>query len=497
MQKRIFGLFLAFLSFWESLALFRRMWHPVGAWISRRDPLDNIGLFLSPARRFFMLNLYRAQRPIFLGLALVALAVLPGQAMPVFGFKGHMIHVNTLGSSGLVGWHVLGGAVGATQAQQKIPFRFGTVRRRINIGNFSLTPGTQLPAVLIPQVGMLSRVLFDIEATFTVATAPLVIANTDGFDSIFARAQITLNNGSAQIVDLSGIGVNSINQNINTALPIKRGSPAGVGNVNGTQFPLALGASTLTYKGFLPVNANNRRQFEMGLINLQAPELRANILLSFNPLATLVTTPANLTAFVGTVNLSYEYFEIPDLRVYDMPPLTLVRSIEEAPIAIAAVGQQIYQFPRLGTMIEYHGVLVLNLLYGSVNTAVTEFDIRYNKTDQQYQVFEGDWETYEAELYGIGINVLQAPTPSAATPTSRWQCQTSAITFNLWAASSELINGGDFRDAIDTEENTTTESIITIKTGTTLNAGKDNLFHVRRVVQRIVPAPAPQSTRAA
>lgn len=493
MKKRIFGLFLAFLSFMESLALFRRLWRPIVARLSRLDPLDNVGLFFSPWRRFFALNFYRARQPLFLGLALVALAVLPGNAMPVWGTHGQMIHWNTLGSSGLVGWHVLG----AQQPQQKIPFRYGTVRRRINIGNFVITPGSQLPAVLIPQVGMLSRVLFDIEGSYTVATAPLVVLNTDGFDSLFARAQITLNNGSAQIVDLSGIGVNSINQNINTALPIKRGSPAGVGNVNGTQFPLALGASTFTYKGFLPVNANNRRQFEMGLINLQAPELRANILLSFNPLASLVTTPANLTLFSATVNLSYEYFEIPDLRVYDMPPLTLVRSIEEAPIAIAAVGQQIYQLPRLGTMIEYHSVIVLNLLYGSANAAISEFDIRYNKTDQQYQVFEGDWETYEAELYGIGINVLQAPTASAATPTSRWQCQTQAITFNLWAAGSELINGGDFRDAIDTEENTTTETITTIKTGTTLTPGKDNLFHVRRVVQRIVPAPAPQSTRAA
>lgn len=493
MRNRIIGLFLAFLSLLESLALFRRVWRPIGERISALDPFDNIGLFFSPFRRVILSNGYRSGRTLLLGMALVAIAFLPGHAMPVFSTHGAMKYWSTLGSSGLVGWH----AIGAQAAPQKIPFRYGTVRRRINIGTFTLTPGTQLPAVLIPQVGMLSRVLFDIEATYTVATAPLVVLNTDGFDSIFARAQITLNNGSAQIVDLSGIGVNAINQNINTALPIKRGTPAAAGNVNGTQFPLALGASTLTYKGILPVNANQRRQFEMGLINLQAPELRANILLSFNPLASLVTTPANLTLFSGTINLSYEYFEIPDLRVYDMPPLTLVRSIEEAPIAIASTGQQIYQIPRLGTMIEYHAVLVLNLLYGSANTAISEFDIRYNKTDQQYQVFEGDWETYEAELYGVGINVLQAPTPSAATPTSRWQQQTSAITFNLWAAGDATINGGDFRDSIDTEENTTTESIVTIKTGTALNAGKDNLFHVRRVVQRIVPAPAPQSTRAA
>ena len=475
-MRRLQLLFLALLSFVDSLSPFQR----IARWIERKDPLDNVGLWLSPWKRRW--HQYGLQ--LCTVLAAVAVTALPGQAMPVFN------------SAGAVRWWATASAglatVGATaQRRQKLPFRYGTVRRRINIANLPVTLGGQIPSQVIPQVGMLANILFDIEGSYTVATAPLVVLNTDGFDSLLARTTVTLNNGSANLVDLSGIGVNVINKNLNTSLPIKRGSPAGVGNVNGTQFPLALGASTFTYKGVLPICANGRRQFEMGLINLQAPELRANINMSFNPASVLVTTPANLTVFSATVNLSYEYYEIPDLRVYDLPPLTLVRSIEEAAIPIAATGQQIYQIPRLGTMIEYHAVLIFNLLYGSMNNSVTEFDIRYNKTDQQYQVFVGDWETYEALLYGFGIDVLQAPTPTAATPTSRWQCFTPAVTFNLWAAGDTTINGGDFRDAIDTEENTTTETITTIKSSQVLTAGKDNLFHVRRVVQRIVPAPAP------
>lgn len=446
--------------------------------VTHHDPLDNIGLFFSPWRLFF----HRRGEQLMVALAMVAITALPGAAMPVWksaGFSG--ISFFAMHGAGLA-------TIGATSAQQdkRLPFRFGTVRRRINIGSFVMSPGTQLPAVTIPQVGMLSRVLFDVEGTYTGANAPLVIANLDGFDAIFSRAQIVLNNGSAYICDLSGIGVNVLNQSIADSLPIKRGTPAGVGNVNTTQLPLAIGASAFTYKGFLPVNANNRRQFEMGLLNLQAPELRATINLTFNPLSTIFTVAANATLFAATINLSYEYFEIPDLSRYKMPPLTLVRSIEEAPAAIAATGLQVFQIPRLGTMIDYHAVLVLNLLYASVLTNLTEFAVRYNKTNVQYDVFMGDWETYEAELYGDGTGV--APTPSAATPPPQTFMNPNAITFNLWAASSERTNGGDFRDAIDTEENTTTEILITVKTGTALNAGKDNLFHVRRVVQRILAA---------
>lgn len=424
-------------------------------------------------------------------VAAVAITALPGMAMPISSAlrtSGVSEALWTTASAGLA-------TIGATASKppQLLPFRYGTVRRRINIGNFVMSPGTQLPAVVIPQVGMLSRVLFNISGTYTVATAPLVVFSTDGFDSFIAKAQIQLNNGSANVVDCSGVGLNQFNQNINTALPIKKGTPAGVGNVNGTQLPLALGASTFTYKGFMPVNANNRRQFEMGLINLQAPETRVNVLLSFNPLSQIVTVPANMTLFSATVNLSYEYFEIPDLSRFQLPPLTLVRSIEEAPIPIVATGLQLYQFPRLGTMIEYHAVLQLARLYAPVITNFTEFAIRYNKTDQQYDVFMPDWETYEAELYGIGIDVTQAPTATAATPTSRWQQSRNSLTFNLWAAGDADINGGDFRDAIDTEENTTTEAMVFISAGTVLTAGQDNLYHVRRVVQRIIPVAGPSA----
>lgn len=453
---------------------------PLARKMKKLDPFDTVGLYGTHVARFW----HKHTLAICGGFAMVALALLPAGAMPVFANYG-AVKFWTFGPAGLA-------TVGATAQQppQKKPFRYGTVRRRINIGTFSMVPGTQLPSVVIPQVGMLARVLYDVEGGYTGATAPLVVANFDGMDAILARAQVSLNNGSANLVDLSGVGVNAINQNINPSLPIKRGTP-GTGNVTGSGFPLAIGAGTFTYKGFLPVNANQRRQFEMGLINLQAPEIRATVNLSFNSLATLFTVPANCTLFTATVNLSYEYYEIPNVNLFSLPPLTLVRSLEEAPVAIAATGVQIYQLPRLGTMIEYHGVMVLNLLYTTVLTKTSELALRYNKTDVQMDMFIGDIETYEAELWGSGVG--PAVTPSAATDNAQTFMNPTMLTLNLWSASDRERNGGDFRDAIDTEENTTTELLITVTAGTALNAGKDNFFHVRRVVQRIIPAPAPQA----
>ncbi len=426
----------------------------------RVDPFDNVGRAMSHVTRVY----HRFSTRIAIALSLVAIALLPAAAMPIFSAKTGVLTGASLYKTGLSGLL----AVGATaKAPQKMPFRYGTVRRRINIGTYTANLGSAIPSITIPQVGMLARILVDVEGTYTKANATGTNFY-DGYDAIVSRARVGLNNGSANLVDLSGVGINILNRDLSPALPIKRG------------LVTTAGAQTFSYKFILPVNANQRRQFEMGLINLQAPEIRATLDLSFNSQATIFATSADVTAFAATANVSYEYYEIPPIRDYDLPPLTLVRSIEEAPVAIAATGQNLYQIPRLGTMFDFHAVMVLAKVYTTVLTKTTEFALRYNKSDVQYDVLIGDWETYEAELYG-GNGGQGSATFLLA----------SAISFNLWSAGDRPSNGGDFRDAIDTEENTTTETIITVASTTTLTAGQDNFFYVRRVAQRLTQAAAP------
>lgn len=425
------------------------------------DPHETRTLIASRLRRVGWSYGWEA---VALGLALVAAPLVPGSAMPVYLTGGKTV-VGVTGKLGLLS--AVHGFVGAQQRVQKAPFRYGTVARRQTIGTFNWTPGQAIPTIVVPQVGMFSKVFVDVEAAYTVANAPLVVATLDGFDALLQRARVTLNNGSANLVDLSGIGIKIINKNEAYGLPIKRG------------LGLPIGAQTLTYKFQLPINANSRRQFEMGLINLQAPELRANIDLVFAPTANVFTVPANITYTSATARVSYLFYEIPDPTKYDLPPLTVVRSLEEAPIAVQFVGDQIYQIPRLGTMFEYHAVAVFNNLYIN-NTAavpaVTNFAWKYNLTDQPFSVAIQDWEMIETLVTDDpGLTFLD----------------NSTVSFFLWCADNKSRNGGDFRDAIDTEQNTTTQSIVTINAAQALNAGKDNLFHVRRVVQRIVQAPVP------
>ena len=177
-------------------------------------------------------------------------------------------------------------------APAKLPFRYGTVRRRINIGNYAVAPGTQIPSILIPQVGMLAKLVFNLTGSYTVANAPLVVAQYDGFDALINRVRVGLNNGSANIADLSGVGINAVNNSLSRgALPRKTG------------LGLPVGAQTFGYKFVIPINANDRKQFEIGLINLQAPELRATVDVSFNQLGSNFTVAANATLFTATLNV--------------------------------------------------------------------------------------------------------------------------------------------------------------------------------------------------
>lgn len=418
--------------------------------MNRLDPFDRRGQLAFNLGTYF----HRHWQIVAVAFAMLVTPLATGWAMPIWSAKHGAMIASTLHKTGYIG------LAGVTAAQPKklAPFRYGTVRRRLTIGQYTLTPGQAIPTITLPQVGMASQIVVRVNGTYTKANAS-GIATLDGYDAILSRATVKLNNGSAQVCDLSGVGINIVNNNLNPSLPIKRG------------LITTAGAQTFAYAFVLPISANTREQFTMGLINLQAPQIRCTVDLVANPLSAIFATPADVTLFTAQATVSYEYFEIPDLSKFAMPPLTLVRTIEDAPALIAATGLQTYTLPRLGTMFNYHAVLVLQGVYANVASNLTEIAVRYNKSDTQYDMLIGDDEVYESLTYG------NASGGTYLNP--------HAVSLDLWASGNRPHNGGDMRDAIDTEENTTTEVLITVASTATIT-GASNLYHVRRVVQRIV-----------
>lgn len=350
----------------------------------------------------------------------------------------------------------------ASGKRQMLPFRRGTRRRFATIGTFSFTPGTPIPSIVIPQVGYLSRIFLRLTGTITQSGAGTL--NPLGYASLFSRIRLSANLGSASIVDTSGIGLETVNTYwAPNSLPVQN------------TYANAGAANPVEYGIIVPVNANQRRQFEFGLIGLQAPEVRVTLDVVPNALSSFVTLT---TASSLSLQVAYEYWEYPDPARYTQPPLTIVRTLEDAPLQITVTGDQIYQIPRLGTMAEMHSLVLidgaradLQSTSATVPPQVSEGRIRINKTDTILDYLVRMKELDEAEVFNT----------AGATRTF---LQQGVWSWDLWHASEQKWNGGDGRDMINTEEITTLESILTIDPTVTLT-GTCQIQPIRRVFQRL------------
>lgn len=345
----------------------------------------------------------------------------------------------------------------AAAAQRLAPFRSGTRQRRAKVGTIAYATAAALTPLELPRVGMLSRIIIQFRGTVTLSGAGAL--SDLGPWNLLARIKVNANIGSASIVDVSGYGgymITPLAEEIGF-----RSDLAGVGggttpNADIHASPVAMGANTWVLTWIIPIGANAGKQFDLGLINLQAPETRVTVELTTGALL----DPATLvTATTGNFHVYYEYYEIPDPRAFAMPPLALVRWLEEQQ-PVNQTGDNIYTVPRQGVLLQLAHRVTLN---GARSDSVDSIAIRFNKTDSPY-VMERQWEKVLQRLFQ-GVNPL-----------------TGVFYWDFWHAESD-ISQGDTRDAIDAEELSTLESVITVTSGATLGSNNNFLASVRRIVQ--------------
>lgn len=343
------------------------------------------------------------------------------------------------------------------QSPKLLPFRSGTRRRFATIGQYAIVPGAPIPTIILPQVGMLSRIFCWIAGTITKTAAGNI--GVFGLADLIARANLNANLGSASIVSTTGPGLMVVNEWLNPArLPI--------GNATNLA---AAGANAIDFGFVIPVNANDRNQFTFGLIDLQAPELRVSLDILFNNLAVLAAdcTASNLTLYVG-----YEYWEIPDPTRYALPARTLCRTIEDAAQQINQNGDVIYQVPRLGTLAQMTHLFTLGGAAATVATQTASLRMRINKTDEVMNYQTRFKRLDEASLY-----------PSVGG--SSGLLSESALTWDFYHSDAQTLNAGG-RDLVNTEEVTTLESIVDVEVAGGIGAGTNQMQTVRRVLQRLV-----------
>lgn len=350
-----------------------------------------------------------------------------------------------------------------SEAQKLLPFRNGTRQRIADVdspsssvafqagGNFTFT---------LPKVGYLNCLLVHFNGAMTTGAG--YVASAAAPFGIIDRHTVIGNQGSSEFFDVSGIGTHYIQRTYgygNTTV----GASADVYSqpANGVNAAAPLNVSWL-----VPIAMNNGVEFDKGLINLQAPETTITYKGTFATLANMTADGlgTGITSITGTLTVQYLYYEVPDPTRYAQPPVMFVRWLEDS-IAVHGTGDNKYTIPRQGILLNMIHVLKLN---GAVSDAWDSWALKFNKGDMPYVIYRARQRLLERYRYG-----LNSPT---------------GVVFLDFMNAFGVVNGGDARDAVDTEENAVTESIVRVSSGAALGANNNTLTTIRRFFQTAAPA---------
>lgn len=339
-------------------------------------------------------------------------------------------------------------------AQKLRPFREGTRQRRQFINNLTYAASTTLTQEL-PRVGYLNRIFVAFAGTITTSAAA---AFTDsGPWNLVNRFRVNTNIGATQLVDVSGFGLYIAQRFQNEGQSFEK---AGVGDTTANSdvyvAPVASGANTWQLPWIIPIGANVADEFEFGMVNLQSEQTRVTLDVVCGAVADPTTNSSTIT---GTFSVWYEYYEVPDPRVFAQPPLTICRLVEES-LVVGATGDNVYIVPRQGVLMQAASILRLN---AARSDGFSQTRVRFNKTDIAY--------THDRVLNRILDRQTQLLLPI-----------TGVAYTDLWYAQG-LIGQGDARDMIDLEELSTVEILCNV---TTAPSGTSTYNVVRRIAQRLV-----------
>lgn len=342
----------------------------------------------------------------------------------------------------------------ATQPQELIPFRKGTRQHFDLTGNIPYVSNRDGVPQQLNQVGFLAGVLVHVTGVMTLSAIGALTA--DGPFNLIRRIRLGLNTG-LYIDDLSGYTLSQA-QN----LVVRRFNAQTSAFAQVFAAPAASGANTWSFLLWIPVASNDGINFEVGLVNLQTEELKARVEITWAPETDAVS---NATGFVGRADIYTEWYEIPDPRVVQFPPLNIVHRMVEDRSNVNGTGDVRYPILRQGTVQQLLHIVRLN---GARNGAdVVALRLELNRSDRvyRYQLAAQLW--HQAMRYGQDLN-------------------TGAFVWDFWFSQLD-VSQGDGRDMLDTEAIAQVDSVVEIATGATLGSNNNFLDTMRRFTQVLLP----------
>ncbi len=388
----------------------------------------------------------------YLGFAVVGLLL---AVAAVFAFDVPIVKAAIgFGTAGAAGLGMAMAAPGMSPVQsdrpQVLPFRQNT-RQKMNTvaGTMTYSLGGR-QQITLPQIGYLSRIYLRFNGTLTFSGA--ATAAKFAPYSIFNRIQVDLNSNKQVLVDASGYQLFLLN-----SLRRKNGRLDQGTDSDFYVFPSSGSAQTFRATLEIPIAVSDGNNFMNGLINLQAPELQCNVTVSF---ATALTDIADtVTAATGSVDVVYEYYEVPDPSQVQQPFLGLHKILSQTE-ALVGTGENRHKVPRGGKILRLVHILECN---GAKSDAYDQQEMVLNNSQSLYQIPKWNAKFRNRQMYGYTL-------------------PTGTIVWDFMNAY-DICEESDQRDVLNTERVTTTESIITVTSGTTFGTNNNFLHTLREIYQ--------------
>lgn len=249
--------------------------------------------------------------------------------------------------------------------------------------------------VLLPKVGLLSRIFLHFNGTLTVTVGGgSAAAASRGPWNIANRIRL-LANSTLPLHDTSGFGAyfaNLLSRWVGvfarpgsfatafTAANAPQYEPPAIAEV--ARYSVANGANTIDFSIELPVKLTE--QDPIGLVIAQNPQTQLTVEIQNGAVADLVTLAGGATAtLTGQWSIGMEYFEAP-ANAGAMPDMSFVHVWQEQRVPVSAVGNNDIQLLTGDTYLRVGHVVQLN---GVLNRAdVNRLGLIFNAADQPYNL---------------------------------------------------------------------------------------------------------------
>ena len=291
-------------------------------------------------------------------------------------------------------------------AAARLPFQLFTRWIPEFLGNIPITLGGAKQTLLLDNVGYGDMLVLHVKGTYTVATATLVLMAGAPW-SILSNINVQPP-GLTPPVNISGFMLHVWNLIEKNFAPFVQGEDfagqgldanaydAGIMDV----FPLAVGAQTLHLWYCVPFH---RSSMDVRGILPLGNKTRTLLTLSIAAAADLVTTPANLTLPVFTVDVFQAYYTAAPAGINADPDPYWAVTYEELVQPIAATGDQVINIEPNDSIVAMIHYVIMNGVGDS--TDISSLTLRVNKSFYHQSLDGAFWHYVQRRRLGTALPV--------------------------------------------------------------------------------------------